>query len=449
MDLKSVGDPHNILIKMTDDIVPEPDAILVTGITPQKTIQDGITEAEFLKVFQEEIAVPETIFVGFNTVRFDDEFIRFLHYRNFYDAYEWQWMDKKSRWDLLDVVRMTRALRPEGIKWPVDSKGVASNRLGLLASINGIDHQNAHDALSDVYASIDLAKLIKSKQPDLFDYLLKIRGKDEVKKIVTSQQPFVYTSGKYPSDYEKTTVVATLCEHPLQSGAAFVYDLRHDPTPFAAMNPSELAEAWRWKKDSDEVRLPVKTLKYNRCPAIAPLGVLDASSQERVKIDPKVYTDNFQKLKKVQNEFCATIKKAVEIMDEKQQAKLLQDELDADAQLYEGFFEGEDKTKMRMIRAATGEELSSIENTFTDQRLRALLPLYRARNFPELMTDEDRQTWEKYRKRRLLSGGTASRMARFFARLGELAESKTLTNEERYLLEELQLYGQLIIPEEV
>ncbi len=448
MELNPIGKPHDVLIKMTDDVVPEPDAILVTGITPQRTLQDGISEVEFLKLFSEEIAVPGTIFVGFNTVRFDDEFMRFLLYRNFYDAYEWQWMDGKSRWDLLDLVRMTRALRPEGIKWPVDSQGIATNRLELLASINGLIHENAHDALSDVMASIELAKLIKTKQPDLFNYLLKIRTKDEVKKIVNSDQAFVYTSGKYASEFEKTTVVATVCEHPSQSGGALEFDLRHDPTPYASMDAGALAEAWRRRRDDSGPRLPVKTLKYNRCPAIAPLGVLDEPSQQRLGLDQKIYMENFKKLQKVKKELCSKIKQAVELLDKKQQAKLLEDEVEVDSRLYDGFFGGEDKTKMGLVRSATGEELNSIDTSFHDQRLQTLLSLYKARNYSGIMTDEDRTVWENYRNRKLLSGGNTSRLGRFFACLGELAEQKGLSDEKRYLLEELQLYGQSIMPEE-
>lgn len=448
LDLKPISQPHNLLIKMTEDVVPEPDAILITGITPQKTLADGITEAEFLQIFAEDISVPGTVFMGFNTIRFDDEFMRFLHYRNFYDPYEWQWADERSRWDLLDLVRMTRALRPDGIKWPVDSDGKPTNRLELLTSLNGLDHLNAHDALSDVMASIEVAKLIKSKQPKLFDYLLNIRDKKKVAVLVNAGQPFVYTSGKYDSEYEKTTVVGTICEHPSQSGGALVFDLRHDPTPFSKMEPAALAEAWRKRRDDPGPRLPVKTLKYNRCPAIAQMSVLDKASQQRLKLNPKEYEANFEKLKAVQDELCTKIKLAVELLDKKQQARLLEDNLEADARLYDSFFSNEDKTKMSMVRAASADELGGVEPAFKDQRLQALLPLYRARNFPNSMTDEDRATWETYRQRKLLGGGTASRLARFFERLGELSERKDLNGEQRYLLEELQLYGQSIMPEQ-
>ena len=180
MELKPIGEPFNMLIKLTDEVLPDPDAVLIHGTTPQQTVADGISEAEFVSLFNKEVSKPNTIFIGFNSIRFDDEFMRFLFYRNFNDPYEWQWKDGRGRWDLLDVSRMTRALRPEGIKWPFAPDGKPSNRLELLSSINKLDHDNAHDALSDVNATIALARLIRDKQPKLFDYLLSLRTKQAV-----------------------------------------------------------------------------------------------------------------------------------------------------------------------------------------------------------------------------------------------------------------------------
>ena len=176
LNLNKIGDPVNILVKMTDDTLPSPQAIMVTKITPQSTLADGLTEAEFCQYLTDEIFTENTCVVGYNSVRFDDEFMRHLFWRNFRDPYEWQWADGRSRWDLLDVVRLTRALRPEGINWPVVD-GKATNRLELLTKENGISHEHAHDALSDVEALISVTKLIKEKQPQLYDYLYKIRGK--------------------------------------------------------------------------------------------------------------------------------------------------------------------------------------------------------------------------------------------------------------------------------
>jgi exodeoxyribonuclease-1 len=269
MDLEAIGEADNILIKMTQDVLPEPDAVLLHGVTPQQTISDGLSEAEFLKYFHERVATADTIFVGFNNIRFDDDFMRFCNWRNFYDAYEWAWKDGRSRWDLLDVARMTRALRPKGIIWPFAPDGDPSNRLELLASVNKLKHANAHDALSDVRATIDLAKLIKSKQPKLFDYLLNLRLKAAVSKIVSTGQPFIYSTSSYPSKFEKTSVAVMAATYPGRE-AAIVYDLRVDPTKFTKLSAPQLAKLWQdYSKGAPY--FPLKVLYYNRAPAVAPM----------------------------------------------------------------------------------------------------------------------------------------------------------------------------------
>jgi exodeoxyribonuclease-1 len=441
MNLKPIGEPVNVMIKLAPDSVPDPDAIMITGITPQATLQDGITEAEFVKMFLEEVATPGTIFTGFNTVRFDDEFMRCLMYRNFCDAYAWEWKDNRSRWDLLDVVRMTRALRPEGINWPTGPNGEVTNRLELLTHANGLDHQNAHDALNDVYATIAVAELIKKTQPKLFDYLLKLRNKQQVKELVRPGKTFVYTSGKYPKELQHTTVALMLAERPDGQGA-FVYDLRHDPAPFLDKTPDQLAKAWQYSKDPDALRLPVKTLKYNRCPAVADLAVLQKDRTEtlqRLQLDlPKAQTYAAQ----LTPAFIDKLYAALQILDKDRPA--YDDAQDVDAQLYDGFMSGSDATLMPQLCAAGPKEISRFAESFHDKRLKEMVPLYKARNFPDSLSDEERTTWDKHCFERLLGGGEKSRMARYFARLGELAE--TADENKRFLLEELQLYGQAIMP---
>lgn len=448
MNLQPAGEPYNILIKLTPDVAPDPDAILVTGITPQQTLQEGLTEAEFLKLFYEEIARPETIFLGYNSVRFDDEFMRFLHWRNFYDAYEWQWCDGCSRWDLLDVVRMTRALRPEGIEWPFASDGSPTNRLELLTKLNKLSHENAHDALSDVNATIAVAKLIKDKQPDLFNYLLKMRDKKEVQKLAEANQPFVYTSGKYPSQHDKTTVVWPLAIEPKKH--ALVYDLRRDPDEFIKMSASELAERWQWTKDENAPpRLPVKTMKFNRCPAVAPLGVVkEQAAQERIKLDLATAQQNLAKLKAA-SDFPKKLAQAQEMLDKKRQTAWLNDEKHVDGQLYDGFVGDADKKLEKQLRETAPEELGSFASKFADQRLQQLVPLYQARNFPESLAPEEQASWEAVRQQRLLAGGQSSPLAKYFARLEQLASSSQLTSAQQYLLEELQLYGQSLVPSDL
>lgn len=441
-DLNPIGEPDNILIKMAPDVLPEPDAILITGITPQQTHLEGLSEAEFLKYFTNELCTNDTVFVGFNNVRFDDEFIRFMLWRNFYDAYEWQWKNGCSRWDMLDVVRMTRALRPEGIKWPFAPDGRASNKLELISSINGLDHEHAHDALSDVNALIAVAKLVKTKQPKLFDYLFSLRNKNTVSALVTKGEPIVYSSGRYPAEYEKTTV-AVMAAQTISRPGALMFDLRVDPEPFFKLSAQELAGLWQ-SREKDAPIFPVKLLSYNKCPAIAPLSVLDAGSQQRIKLDMELINQNLQKLQN-NTEFGEKLIEAFELLIPKKQPGLIIDEQVVDSLLYDGFVNDSDKVTMSAVRAAEPSELNPTNFDFKDVRLKLMLPLYKARNFPGSLTQDEQERWEAYRTKKLFEGGQNSAAEKYFKRLAEIAEGK-IDDKTRYLLEELNLYGQSISP---
>ncbi|HEX5744238.1 MAG TPA: exodeoxyribonuclease I [Candidatus Saccharimonadales bacterium] len=451
MNLKPVGEPVNLLIKLTPDVLPSPDAVLVTGITPQRTLADGVTEAEFLKVFHKEAVRPGTVFTGFNSIRFDDEFMRFLLYRNFYDAYEWHWKDNCSRWDLLDAARMTRALRPEGIKWPFAPDGKPANRLELLTSVNKLEHGQAHDALSDVQATIAVARLIRDKQPDLFKYLLDVRDKKKVKALITKGDPFVYTTGRYPAAHLHTSAAILFAPHPQPgSGSALVYDLRHDPAEFVDLDVDELVDRWRFTADPEAPpRLPVKTVKYNRCPAVAPLGVMkEPATQERLGLTLETIERNRTVLKNHHKPFARKVLQAVERLDterEAAQTALVDDQLTVDARLYDGFMPDADKAVLPKVRSAKPEALSSLGQELRDARLKNLLPLYKARNYPSNLDDKERAAWDTFCRQRLLEGGQTGAMAKYFTRLQELSAG-ALDDQQRYLLEELKLYGESIAP---
>lgn len=443
MNLKPTGQPANVLIKLTDDVLPEPDAVLVHGITPQKTKAKGVNEAEFARYLTTQVFSKDTIAVGFNNIRFDDEFVRHLLWRNFHDAYEWQWKNYCSRWDLLDVARMTRALRPKGIKWPFAPDGKATVALEYLASVNKLTHDSAHDALSDVKALVAVARMIQNKQPKLFDYMLNLRDKTKVEVLVNKGDPLVYVSGRYPSEYEKTTVAVGIAPHP-QGRGMLMYDLRIDPSEYIKLNPSELASKWSARGD-DAPYFPVKLLSYNRCPAVAPLSVLDQSSAKRFQLDQDKVGKNLKKLKAVKN-FAKNLVAALEIVYPPRQPELVVDEQKVDGQLYDGFVSGVDKTKISAVRAASPDELADFDPGFADDRLKLMLPLYKARNFPHVLSDEEQGWWEAFRAKRLLDGGKTSRAAAYFKRIEELRKQPRLNKGQKYLLEELNLYGQSILP---
>ena len=390
-------------------------------------------------MLSEEIFTPETVAVGFNNIRFDDEFIRHLLWRNFHDPYEWSWKDGRSRWDLLDVVRLTRALRPEGINWPLDDKGEPSNRLELITSANGIAHENAHDALADVTALIAVTKLIKQKQSQLYDYLLKMRDKKVVQQLVNvdDKKPFVYASGRYDKEFAKTTVAFPLTTS--RNGGVVVYDLRYDPTPFVGLSTEELSAkifaSWEERQAEDFVKLPVKELQYNRCPAVAPLGVLEqGNGWQKISLDAKT-VQKYQNILLKHPDFAEKLRT---IFENKPAFKKLPD---PEAQLYDGFLNDRDRLQVEAVRNADERELADFHPEFQDERLTPLLLHYKVRNFPRSLSEDDLAQWEAWRAQHL-----QAQLPQFMASLQRLAP--TATDEQQFMLQELQLWAEAILPTE-
>lgn len=437
MELQPIGEPFNVLVKLNDDTLPSPDAVMVTGITPQSTQADGLTESEFATFLLEEVFTENTITVGFNSIRFDDEFVRHLFWRTFRDPYEWSWKDGRSRWDMLDVIRLTRALRPEGIKWPVDAEGKPTNRLELITKENGIIHENAHDALSDVEALIDVTKLVKDAQPKLFDYLLSVRDKKSVQKLVNldDKRAFVYASGRYDAQFNKTTVAFPLTSAPNHN--VTVYDLRHDPTSFVDLSENELEQRlfapWEKRREPDFVPIPIKQLQYNHCPAVAPIGVLEqAEGWQKLGLSLET-VEAHKRMLLARPDFSEKIRNVLERRPEYPAQK------DAEARLYDGFVDGADKARIEAVRNADTSALADFHPTFTDDRLNDLLLRYKARNFPRALSEDESIRWDMWRAERIR--GQLPDFMKALQRLSAQAD-----DDRRFLLEELQLWAEAIIP---
>jgi len=373
-----------------------------------------MSEAELAKYLYEEVFTPETVALGFNTVRFDDEFLRHLFWRCFYDPYEWQWRDGRSKWDMLDMVRMCRALRPEGIEWPVDREGRETNRLELLTKLNKLEHGSAHDALSDVNATIAVAQMIRQKQPQLFDWLFKMRDKKELQKMINLdfKKPFVYVSGRYASEHHKATVAFPIA--PGRNGNVLVYDLRYD-----------LDEVLTGTKSSSLFPV-VKELHFGRCPAVAPLSVLDsAGGWERIGLSKEQVERNLEKV-------LGRPELAERVRGEAEEREWPA-AVDVESALYEGFLDGKDRVRCEAVRGAGERKLADFVPEFDDERLPTLLVHYKGRNYPKALAEGEAAEWEKYRAERL--GRQASK---FMAELGAV--------RDEFIREELQLWYQGLMP---
>lgn len=437
-DFNIIGEPYNLLVALNDDTLPSPSALMVTGITPQKTISDGYTESQFAKIFIEEICSPDTILLGYNNIRFDDEFIRALLWRNFYDPYEWSYKDNRSRWDMLDVVRLTRALRPENIKWPTVN-GVAVNKLELISKINNLEHTKAHDALSDVEALIAVTKLIAKTNNRLFNYLLKMRNKKEIMTLVNvkNPKPFVYASGRYDAEYNKTTVAYPIAMADYDN--MFVYDLRYNPENWINKSNDEIIEILQTpflERDKQYTHIPVKKIQPNRAPAVAPIGVLEQNNGwNKIKIKLNDVENNIKILKQNPDFIDRIAKILLKKPDFTPQA-------DAESKLYDGFINNQDKLRSEVVRNLDQNQIKQYTPEFEDSRLKQIYPRYKARNYPNALSSDERIEYDEYRKNRL-----NRQLPGFLKDLTEQSKITNLSSDQKYVLEELNLWMESILPD--
>ncbi|WP_372983331.1 exodeoxyribonuclease I, partial [Marinobacter sediminum] len=434
--------------KPADDYLPSPEACLITGITPQKALQDGYPEAEFIAQVNEAFSQPGTCVVGYNSLRFDDEVTRHTLYRNLRDPYAREWQNGNSRWDIIDMVRLTYALRPEGINWPKKEDGSPSFRLEELTVANGIAHESAHDAMSDVEATIAVAKLIKEKQPKLFDFVLKNKDKHSARAMLDTgtMKPVFHISAKYPASRGCCAMVAPVAEHPTNKNLVIVYDLREDPTELINATPEQIRErVFTTQAELGEGvrRFPLKGVQLNKCPVLAPGTMLKSLTKERLgelELDGDTLRANLALLKQ-SPDLAARIAQAFE---QEHQGDLT----DPDEQLYAGgFISKADREKLNWVLEQPVESLGEQEVHFSDDRLSELLFRYRARNYPSSLQGEEMERWEEFRSQRLMHPKKGWRSLEAFAHeLQRLAADPELTPERRHVLEDLHLYAESLIP---
>jgi len=397
-DFNIIEEPISIYCKLSLDILPHPEACLITKITPQLANKKGVCEAEFVRLIHEQLAQPNTCSLGYNSIRFDDEVTRHALYRNFYDAYEREWQNGNSRWDLLDVFRAAQALRPTGFNWVYDDTGKPIFKLDQLTVANNIQHANAHDALSDVYALLALTKLLRQAQPLLFQFVFEHRTKAQALKLLNlnDSKPLIHISGMYPADKNCLAIVLPLCVHPLNQNEVVVYDLSVDPTPLLTLSTEEIKQRLFVANEllpENVARIPLKTVHINKCPVLAPLPVLRPEDAQRLKINLEMCGQNSVRLKSHSD--AAFLNKISAVFDTPYANS--QASTNVDLALYSGgFFSAEIKKMMLQIRQTTPEKLISFVPRYSDARLSEMLFRYRARNYPDTLTADEWQKWRDF-----------------------------------------------------
>lgn len=447
-NLNEIEAPVELFCRQADDYLPSPQAVLVTGITPQECNQKGLSEHKFIQAINSMFSVADTCVAGYNSIRFDDEFTRYALYRNFLDPYAREWQNGNSRWDLLDIVRCTFALRPEGINWPKHEDGKPSFKLEHLTAANGLDHGKAHDAVSDVRATIALARLIREKQPKLFDYFFSLRQKHKVAELidVANYKPLVHVSGMIPAERGCMTVVLPLCWHPTNKNSVIVWDLQVDPAPLYELDVETIKQrVFTRTADLPEGvgRLPLKEVHINKSPVLAPMNVLTPEQAARWNISGDTLRAHLAKVRAGEN---LTVKLA-QVFSGQEFAP----NTDVDMQLYDAFFPNADKNTMAQIHDLTPWDLADFPAAFEDPRGEEMLFRFRARNYADTLDEAERERWEQFRASRLLNtdmNAKAMNFQRFAQELQQAAEQVQDNPTKLQWLHDLQLYAESIYPYE-
>ena len=434
MEFNIIGEPEVFYCRPADDYLPQPEAVMITGITPQLARARGVSEAEFAQRIHALFSVENTCVVGYNNVRFDDEVTRNIFYRNFYDPYAWSWQKGNSRWDLLDVMRACYALRPDGIVWPENEDGLPSFKLEQLTQANGVEHANAHDAMADVYATIAMAKLVKTKQPKLFDFLFSHRTKQKINTLIDIPQmkPLMHISGMFGALRGNTSWIAPLAWHPENRNALIVCDLAGDISPLLDLDADALRERLYTPRQQlgDLPAVPIKLVHINKCPVLAPANTLRPEDAARLGIDRQRCLDNLAQLR----QHAEIREKVVALYAD---AEPFTPSQDVDAQLYNGFFSDADRAAMNIIQQTAPANLPALDLTFNDDRIARLLFRYRARNFPGTLDDSEQQRWLQHRREALSS----ERLESFLLELESLANLHDGDNEKLAQLKALYDYA--------
>jgi exodeoxyribonuclease-1 len=390
-----ISEPEVFYCKPADDYLPQPEAVMITGITPQQALARGDSEARFAERIHELFTVPNTCIVGYNNIRFDDEVTRNIFYRNFYDPYAWSWQNRNSRWDLLDVMRACYALRPDGINWPKNDEGLPSFRLEHLTAANGIEHANAHDAMADVYATIAMAQRVKTSQPRLFDYLYAYRNKQKLATLIDIPQmkPLVHVSGMFGASRANTSLIAPLAWHPDNRNAVITVDLAGDISPLLELDADALRERLYTPGSAlgSNAAVPVKLVHLNKCPVLAQANTLRPQDAERLGINHQQCIENLKQLlsnPQVREKVIALYAEAPPFITSD----------NVDTQLYDDFFSDADRAAMKIVLATPPQNLPALDITFFDKRIEKLLFNYRGRNFPGTLDETEQQRWLQHRR---------------------------------------------------
>ena len=355
--------------------VPEPKALLVNKTTPDMLKKTNLSHFGMVQMMKETFEKwSPAMFIGYNSLSFDEEFLRKTFFKSLTDVYLTNTNGNK-RGDILGLVRSAHLYYPECLKTPISEKGNAVFKLDQIASMNGISHDNAHDAMGDVLATMGMAKIIADKAPSVWKASLMTMSKQDVGNIVKKEKLFCVNEYFYGK--ARPFVVSYICNHPIYNWPQ-CFDLKNDPEDYFNMDPSVLKEAL---KKSPKI---IRSVKDNKHPIFMnPNYGMNFEGYKQLGL--KKLNERAEKIKsnKVFAEKVAKI-----LQDQAQEKEDLDSQLDVQAEetIYSGGFPDEKTTKaLKEFQKAEWKDRLVIADKMQDPRYNYFAKKLMYEEVPEIL----------------------------------------------------------------
>ncbi|UOY04296.1 exodeoxyribonuclease I [Candidatus Blochmanniella pennsylvanica] len=452
--LKPIEKEKIFFCRLSNDYLPDPQSVLITGIAPQDTLRHGLIESEFARRIHQLFCIPKTCILGYNNIHFDDEFSRNIFYRNFHDPYLWAYQRGNSRWDLLHVLRACYSLCPNGITWPLNIQNKPSFRLKDLTQANAIKHLSAHDAMSDVYATLELTKLIKEAQPQLFQFLFDHRTKYQLQKIIDldTMNPLIFIMNKINNKYKNfITYIAPISRHPINPNILIACDLNGNIDNLVNLNINTIYQ----KLYSNHItiydilkKIPLRFIRLNACPILIPINFFEKNNINttytmQLSTNYRYCLKNLNFIRMHENSVYLRnkINTLYTIIGSYINQQNIYNNLHVDSQLYHRLFNNSDRKIIESIRRTHSKELKNLCTDHVDTRLKPLLFYYRARNFPNTLNYQEQKKWLNYKKNKLFN---TDQSKSYNDKLNQLLSIYKYNDQKITLLHSLQKYYQYL-----
>ena len=422
----NVIDEMNLIGKLNSFSIPDPEALLVNKIPIDSIYKSNFSNYSLVSEISHKFSEwSPAIFIGYNSIKFDEEVIRNAFFKNLFDPYLTV-KNNNTRVDLLDITRIANFLYPEKIKSLLNKKGSAILKLESIAHTNGIKNFTAHDAMGDTYASLELAKLIKKQIPELWDKSILQSNKVQLEASIASK-PFCYLESFFGKS--KLFCLSFVGFHPKYKWA-LCFDLFEDPKKVLEMNKSEI---YTFLENSPK---KIRKIKLNKSPILLDIKIKkNLEEYNIVSYDTLLERHNF-----ISNnqEFKEKILSCYEdiITDESQL------DIYAEESIYKKFISNSDSYLMKEFQIADWKNKLIIMKKFTDERLKYFAELLVFEEQPHLLERKNFLKIKEHFKNRIMSTNKEKWLTIFeaYKKIDDLRVKYDNNKENLFILENVNKY---------